>query len=300
MTENASNIPGLRSILLSDRRIFANFSYLPCEPVEVVIGCARALLAPLEDGALRSLLIQNQQCLQALDFRQHTQSHPPTGAPGEFYSLRINELKDWSLSGSTTAQLMFTQREAPCRIQFERSIIVEPANHGLLFQAKLATHRSKAALIVEFREREGNQAETRKVIFKRGYRGGRQPEGYQAVALPLPNWSGHMEVDISIEYQGYIDDGSGMEPFVFLADVYVRENRTVGNMSLTPQLALGTTAPSDGVWLSGFLPVLPTSGGAIELVCGRRCARFTLDEAPDIQIDARQGHTLWIKSPSET
>ncbi|TDK50406.1 glycosyltransferase [Antarcticimicrobium luteum] len=297
--DTTSDISDLNTLLLADRRVFANFSRLPKEPFEAIIGSARALLEPADTETLKAFTLPSQYSLQTLDLQSRTRSLPPEGAPGEIYKLWVNELKDWVLSGSQTLQLNFTRREAPCRVEIERPIIVEANRPGLLFQTYLATHRAEATLIVKFRHVESDESETHKVAFKSGYSGGQLTENYQQVALPLPNWTGRIEIRIAVAYQRYVDDGSDDAPFVFLADNHVTKRRTHGTATLTPNVAIGPSVPGDGVWLSALLPALPAPGSTIKLRCGQRSANLTLGEAPDIQVDHQYGHTLFIDSKSE-
>ena len=300
MKDTTSDLPGLHSLLLADRRIFANFAYLPKASVEAIIGSARALLEPTDAKAIEAFTLLSQHSLQTSNLQLETRSHPPEQTPGEIYALWVNELKDWVLSGSQTLQLMFVRRETPCRVEMDRPIIVEANSPGLFFQTCLATHRARAMLIVEFRQAEGGESEIRKVAFTPGHRGGQLREGYQPVILPLPKWTGRIEVRIAVDYQGYIDEGTGGEPFVFLADTHVGERRVARKMAVTPHVALGAAAAGDGVWLSALLPALPEPGSTIQLRCGRHSTSLALGDAPDIRVDSKYGHTIYIESQAET
>lgn len=299
MKDSTSDIPGLHSLLLANRRIFANFAHSPKDPVEAVIGSARAVLQPADGKAVEAFATLSQHSLQTRDLQRDTRSQPPEQTPGEVYALWVNELKDWILSGSQTLQLMFPRRNMPCRVAIDRPIIVKANSPGLFFQTCLATHRAKAVLNVEFRQPENGESETCKVEFVPGHRGGQLRDGYQQIALPLPKWIGRIEIRIAVDYQGYVDEGTGTEPFVFLADSHVGERRLARNMTVTPHVALGAVIMGDGVWLSALLPALPEPGCSIQLRSGQHGTSLTLAEAPDIRVDSQYGHTIQIDSRSE-
>ena len=291
-------IPDLHTLLLADRRVFANFSRAPKAPVEVTIGSAHAMLEPADTEMFKTFTLSGRHNLQTVDIQRDTRSLPSEGSPGEIYALWVNELKDWALSGSQTLQMMFSNRESPCRVEIERPIIVDGGSSGLVFQTYLATHRAEAMLVVEFRQAASGKVETHKIAFKSNCRGGQLAKNYQKVVLPVPNWTGRIEIRIAVEYQRYIDDGTGSMPYVFLADNHATKRRTNQKALLAPHMALGETIPEDGVWLSALLPAFPEPGSTIELQHGTGRMNLTLGEAPDIEVDAQYGHTLIINSKS--
>ncbi len=299
MRNSRSDISGLKTLLIANRMIFANFATLPDKPVEAAIRSVSALLEPTDIRALEAFTPVTEYNLQVANIDRQTRSKPAESASGEFYEIRVNELEDWVLSGTQTLQIMFTNRNMPCRVEIDRPITVQVQSPDLFFQTRLATHRADAALVVEFLQANGEKSEIYTVAFKSGYLGGRLKEGYQEVALPLPNWTGHVEVRIAVEYRGYEDEGTGTEPFVFLAGNRVVEHKVLPPSAVTPHIAIGSSVAKDGTWLSTLLPALPEPGSVIHLHCGRQSTAIVLDNAPDLRVDNQYGHTIFVESRSE-
>jgi hypothetical protein len=288
-------------VALFERRIFANFPFSPTSPVEVTMGSSRALLEPVNPDSVEELPVSSRSALQTLNLQRDTRSHPAETALGEVYVLKVNALEDWTLAGTQTIQLMFPQRDLACRVDIDRPIIVdvEPNSGGLFFQTYFASHRAEAVLVVQFFHRESRQTEIRTINSKLEYLGGQTKDGYQKVVLPLPRWTGRVEISIAVEYQSYVDAGGGVEPYVFLADTHVTRQRVQAKSKATPSLVLGSSMPESGVWLSALLPAMPTPGSTIQLRYDHHCEALALGPAAEIAVDPQYGHTLIIQSAAQ-
>jgi GT2 family glycosyltransferase len=263
------------------------------------MGTARHLLRQESEDVLHSLLPQRSNRLLTKDIHEHVGSNPPESAPGDFFQFWLNGLQEWILENSETLQIMFTRRDDFYRVEIDRPIVVKDGGPDLFFQTRLATHRAKATLMVQFSSINSGDTQTRTVPFESGYLGGRQLHGYQKVDIPVPNWKGQIEVRISVGYTGYNDDGRGSEPFVYIANVQVVRGQRPEDSVLIPFVAHGTNVPGDGFWLSAPLPALPASNSTIKLCCGTRQLSFTLGEYPNIRVDSSYPHTLCIESKSQ-
>jgi GT2 family glycosyltransferase len=299
MKYSPSSISGLRTLLVVNRKVFANFVSLPREPIEVVMGSARNLLGLENEDQLRALPAMRSYRLLTNDIHAHVRLNPPDGTSDGSFKFWLNGLTDWTLVNSETLQLMFTQRDDLCRVEIDRPIMVQQGGPGLSFQTYLATHRAKASLMVQFVNMSSGETQAEAVPFELNYLGGRQLHGYQKVDIPVPNWKGQIEVKIAVEYNGYNDDGRGSEPFVYIANAQVVREHSAEKSALIPFFAHGTDIPGDGFWLSAALPALPASKNTIELCCGSRQLRFSIGENPNIQVDNSYPHTLSIESSTQ-
>ncbi|MBQ0751405.1 MAG: glycosyltransferase [Roseovarius sp.] len=286
----------LRTLLLVNGEVFANFAAAPREPVEIAIGSARAQLQPCAPDALKSYGLARPHGLDTRDLKNRMRSEPAEKVQGDTYAVWINELSDWALSGTQTVQIMLVDRNAPCRIRIDHPIVIKGGTSGLFLKAQIATHRSKAMLHVVFSDTTTQETTTRKVAFAPGFLGGRQSQGYQQVMLPLPKSVGPMEVRLEVHHEEYADDGSGIEPFVFLADVHVGSRSKPETSVLSPMMLVGTEIAGDGVWLRADLPAYPIPDDDIHLRYGGKTEVRTIPASPKIAVDDRQGHTLVIES----
>lgn len=293
---NRSDVVDLRALLMVDGRVFANFATAPRESVEVVIGSARAEFHPCSSDALKPYSLVHVHSFNTYNIQNRIHSEPSEQVPGDTYAFWVNKLDDWALSGSQTMQIMFVNRRGSCRIEIDQPIIVDEIKSGLFFQAHLAAHRIKATLHVEFRDVASNETTTRKVAFDARHLGGRHSQGYQHVALPLPNSAGATEVRLRVDYEEFVDDGTGIEPFVFLADVHVGSRRKTENSVLSPLNLVGSNIPVDGTWLMADLPTYLTPNETVHFRFGQKSESRTIPNSPKITIHDQQGHILVIES----
>lgn len=299
MEHSLTSILGLRTLLVVNRKVFANFSSLPNEPIEVVMGTARHMLRLENEDLLESALPLRSYSIPTKGIHGKVRSYPSESVTGELFKFWVNGLHEWKMAGSETLQIMFTQRDRFCRVEIDQPIIVHHGSAELSFQAYLATHRAKANLIVEFRSVDSGNTHIQTVPFELGYLGGRQINGYQSVVIRGPKWKGQMEARISVEYAGYSDDGRGSDPFVYIANAQIVPLDRSENSVLVPFFAHGASIPGDGLWFSAPLPVFPSSNTAIKLCCGSRQLGFTLGEYHSVKVDSSYPYTLCIESKSQ-
>lgn len=288
-----------RCTLMVDGSVFVNFATMPTHPVELVMQSSRVPLAPCSRDAINDYAIVHRSALPTEGLSQHIRTTPPETNPGDVTAVWVNELMDWTLPGTQTVQMMMVQRDTPCRIDIDRPLIVDVDEAGLSFQALLGVHRARATLRVQILHLDSDSAVVRKVAFDRRARGGRHIEEYQNVSIPLPAGSGQFEVRLAVEYAGYVDDGSGNEPFVFLSDVHVGPaTPSAPAKRLTPVVFDQASIPSDGVWMSAHLPATPVPGATFSVQHQSGAQTFTLPVLPDVSVDDSYGHTLMIEAQS--
>lgn len=298
--DKTTDVGDVRSLLLANGEVFANFAATPPGIVDIAIGSASARMQPCAPDALKSYGLARPHGLDTRELKSRTWSEPAEKVPGDTYAVWINELADWALSGTQTVQIMFVDRNAPCRIRIDQPIVVNEGASGLFFRAQIASHRSKAVLHVLFSDMTTQATTTRKVAFAPGFLGGRQSQGYQQVVVPLPQGAGPMEVRLEIHHQEYADDGTGIEPFVFLADVHVGSRNKTETSVVSPMMLVGTETPGDGAWFRADLPAYAVPNADIQLRYGGKTVARTIPASPKINVDDRQGHTLTIESSDNT
>ncbi|VVT23797.1 N-acetylglucosaminyl-diphospho-decaprenol L-rhamnosyltransferase [Roseovarius sp. EC-HK134] len=294
--DKTTDIGGLQTLLMANGEVFANFTEMPRDIVEIAIGSASAQMRGCAPDALASFGAARLNGLDSRDLKNSIWSEPAEKVPGDTYAVWINELADWALSGTQTIQIMLVDRNAPCRIKIDHPIVIKGDTSDLFLRAHIASHRSKAMLHVTFSDSATREIRTCKVAFAPSFLGGRHSQGYQQVSLPLPKSVGPMEVSLAVHHEEYVDDGSGIEPFVFLADVHVGNQSKPEDSFLSPMMLVGTEIPCDGVWLRADLPAYLMPNDDIHLRYGGKTDVRTIPMSPKISVDDRQGHTLQIES----
>ncbi|WP_371223620.1 glycosyltransferase [Roseovarius sp. 2305UL8-3] len=286
-----------RCTIMVEGSVFVNFATTPSHPVDLGMQSARVPFTPCPAAAFDDYSFARRTALAADGLNQHIQTHPPEASPGDMVAVWVNQLMDWALPGSQTVQMMVVHRDTPTRIEISRPIVVDVEEPGLCFQALLGTHRARATLHVQFHHVDSNVFTDRKVSFEMNARGGVHAQDYQKVSVPLPHGNGRFEVRLVVEYAGYVDDGSGSEPFMFLSDVHVGPGgaKEPGKM-LTPVIFDGDTLPTDGVWVSARMPAIPEPGATLLLYQGDDRQTFSLPSLPEVRVDIDDGYTLMIEA----
>lgn len=292
----STGLPDLRTLLLVDGQVFANFTKHPDAATHLVIGSAQTTLTDCPSSDLDLYATVYGSPLVTQNLQADMRSIPGEQANGDRYAIWVNDLSDWTLSGSQTLQLMITEYNSPCVIECNRSIRVDADHDNLFFQARLGIHRANAVLRVNILDPDTGGVETRKVPFATANLGGKHLSGYQEVMVPLPRKKGFLEVTFAVEYQGYVDDGAGIEPFIFLADIRVDKRRARKLSEARPLFIYGDYIPSDGVWMSAPLPHTLAPEQTLHVRQNRKSVSHTAEAAPKITVEDEYGHTLVIQS----
>ncbi|QFT94711.1 N-acetylglucosaminyl-diphospho-decaprenol L-rhamnosyltransferase [Roseovarius sp. THAF9] len=285
----------IRSAILVNRNVFVNFEKAPTKPAELAMQSARVPFAPCDAQALEEYSFVSRVDLPTDSLNLAMQTQPAETKPGEVAALWVNHLMDWALPGTQTIQVMVVRRESPCKIHIDRPITVDVEEKGLCFNALLGVHRATARLKVTFLHVETGVVSERRIDFNPAALGGRNASEYQDVSIPLPAGSGRFEIRLTLNYSGFVDDGSGSEPFLFLSDVHVGPNRRGSAKGrLNPEMLVGDKIPSGGVWLSAYLPAIPAPESTISVNQGGQSESFSLPPEAEITVDDSSGHTLVV------
>lgn len=296
LTDGKSTL-GIRSAILINRNVFANFEKAPNKSVELSMNSASVPFAPCNADALEDFSFVRRFELQTDSLNKAMHTQPTETNPGDVAALWVNHLMDWALPGTQTVQIMVTRSGSPCKIEIDRPIVVDATEPDMCFRALLGVHRAVARLKVTFLNVESGVKSDRKIDFSPASLGGRNVNEYQAVSIPLPAIGGRFEVRLSISYSVYVDDGSGTEPFLFLSDVHVGPEKPGGkNSSLTPEILVGDMLPHDGVWMSAHLPAIPSPETTLRIGVNGKDETFSLPPEMDIAVDDSQAHTLMLSS----
>jgi hypothetical protein len=143
----------------------------------------------------------------------------PEGTAAKVY---VNALEDWCVKASKTLQIEVLST-APFTMQFDNSVELKGAKGQISFTARLAAHRARANLVVEFYDPTKNIWTARRVSFDRNYVGGTDVAGYQDVRVDAPEGLKSLTVRVSIEFLGSADDSQDSNPFLFVADAILTE-----------------------------------------------------------------------------
>ncbi|WP_161594655.1 glycosyltransferase [Marimonas lutisalis] len=217
-------------------------------------------------------------------------------ADGEPYSLFLNELSDWALPGYQTVQLMIREPESHQEIAFEKAIACDASDEPLFFSAKLACHRARALLHVTFHNPYSDTEKTKTVAFDPSCKGGHYVGDYQIVSVPVPRSMEQCEVKLTIEYQGYTNDGSDGAPFLFLSDIKVSAAREKDRVSVAETLVQGDMG-QHGIWVSAPLPVGAAPGdGRLSLASGNDKIALPLKMHPEISLVDAHNNILVVRS----
>src|SRR6056297_2076084 len=77
--------------------------------------------------------------LQEID--KNASSEPAHAKPSELYTVWVNELEEWTLSGTQTLQITLKNRDMPLEVRFQNSLEIEGLQGEMEFRAEIAVHR---------------------------------------------------------------------------------------------------------------------------------------------------------------
>ncbi len=238
-------IPGLYALAIQGRMVFAN--------VDQRLSRRALVLKRGEEVTKFESISYNPLLGHALDTSEiwrEIVSEPKETVREEIYKCWINKLKEWSLKNNDTIQFMFVQRDLSCQINIERSIKIHKSDSDLYLYSKIACHRANAILIINFTNKEQNFKHQEHVHFDRKFIGGQSAANYQDVCVRLPDQSMDYEINLSVIYNSYVDDGSGIHPFVFISDIRV----DVEEKENAHYFVKNSEVSHDGIWMLASFP----------------------------------------------
>ncbi|HCP80254.1 MAG TPA: hypothetical protein DIT67_01195 [Octadecabacter sp.] len=264
--------------------------------VEVSVGAISAPLNPSSNNPLSTYAMDADTPLDVDHLAAAISSDPKEKVPGEIYTVWVNHLTDWVMAGTQTVQLMMTKRDTPSRIEIERTINIEAAAAGLVFETRLAQHRGRANLLIHFTCSQTQCTTSHSIAFDPAFQGGIAPENYQHVRIPLPEDFETGQIWLAIDYLEYVPDGHNVEPFFFLADTRVSVPSTPST-SLVDPIRIGKPGEErTKVWMEGDIPSHLMSGDEIRLSIGGNEQILLNVTPPAFTLKEDYGHTLVIES----
>ena len=298
MNKIAPSLKTLRACFIADGQVFTFLSGSPTDPLFVSLGNDTVALTPCLPRSLGRFNLNARTSLQCDELPQDVVSVPAEKTPGQYYAVWVNKLPDWSLSGHQTVQVLISERQVPCQVKIQRPVVVQKREPGMVFKALLGIHRAEAKLHVTFSSSKKNLSENKIIKFDGRFQGGQQEAGYQEISLALPEWDDQIEIRMTLEYLRFVDDGSGYEPFLFVADPHVEVPQNSSGVNFSPLFLLGSSDSCHGKCFSARLPRIPVPGEKVCLTAGEHEACIELPAARDIKVDDQYGHTLIIESAS--
>jgi len=295
MKLRGQGLKDMRAVVFFDGKVFVNFASAIVAPVEAVMMSFRSLLKPCEAIPFDSYNLVHHLKLP-VDFQTAYEQQVLEST----FKVFVNRIEDWTLEGSQTIQVQLVDRDQPCTIKLNRIMKVLVDRTNMIFFANMATHRAQALLHVEFVHSETSRRQQKSIFFQNQFVGGRFPDGYQQVSLGLPDWRGEVEISLQLEYISYVDDSSGFDPFLFLADIQVSKSTDVDRALVSPHLAFGMKTLSDGNWLCANLPAPASRGVEFALMCGKERKIINLPKLPNITTSNQGEHIIAIDSDAPT
>lgn len=266
---DGADTSGLRLAMLGTEVPFA-----PCDRADLPPALAQTAIPFDLDAACRGII-----------------ADLPDSSPGAIYEAVLNGLADWMLDGCNTLQVMIARRAAPALVAFDAAIALPASAHPLDFCAEIATHRARADLVVTLEDRITGRIVTKRAAFDPSCHGGRARQGYQRLRLALPAGTGATHVSFALDYLAYRDDGSGAEPFLFVADPRLER---AGNERpiVRAHSLIDCAGQALGDWHMAPLPGLLGPGTDLTLIDGNNAMLLHTGQSTRITLREDQGHTL--------
>ena len=155
-----------------------------------------------------------------LDVKTGGNTDRPISGP---IDISINRLTDWYVPGFQTLQIALNRSDPPYRITFPRQIEITEITGPLSFRTRLAIHRARARLVIDFTDLETRQTETHHVPFDPAFAGGTASVNFQDVEVAAPLGMSSLGVQVSVDYLGCTEKASPFPPYLFLFDTHLRE-----------------------------------------------------------------------------
>ena len=131
-------------------------------------------------------------------------------------SCAPNKVAEWSIPSRKSVQVRVHNRGLAQKLLFKDIVCVAPDGASMFFRTYLAYHRMKAQIRLDFRD--GNGKIISALVFESDETktGGSREANYQLIEAQIPILDSDILISMSIDYLGYEDDGSDMDPFVFI------------------------------------------------------------------------------------
>jgi GT2 family glycosyltransferase/glycosyltransferase involved in cell wall biosynthesis len=291
--DHGNIIPGLASLVLYRGQLFAGFDpMIGPQPIVTRTGLETQTFQPILGDALNGLPLAGSQALNLTQAASTAHSQPVETTPGDLFVLWVNELPDWSLAGNQTIQLMITNPADRCSVTVPADHISIPHDTPSTLTAKIACHRAKATLRVTVLDLESDENFTETFDFDPTCSGGQLAKGYQQITMPLPASTSGFAINFILEYGGYVDDGSGVQPFLFLSDATVGAQTTASGCSFSPIQLLGDAPQTNLDWHQTLPFASLSADDPIELTCQKKRLTMPTPHLATVELIEDLGHSM--------
>jgi len=291
---------GINAAFLLGGKVFATRDEgISSSEIALETGSASVAFEPVDGNSVPPALFQRATHYSLDDLNKTTVSEPYEASPGEVYACWLNHLNDWTLSGSQTIQLMIVDRNEPCIVRFLNEIELKTVRKGTEFRAWIATHRSDADLLITVEDLQTGKKVVETCGFDPACKGGQFESGYQDVRVPIPPRESRVRIGFAIKYKGYMDDGNGAEPFLFLADPRLSSSKGNRTAVLSPRMISDGKFSPESEWMAAPVPGLITPATAIDITCGKDAVNVPVGLDVKVELVENHGYTL-VLSASRT
>jgi GT2 family glycosyltransferase len=217
---------------------------------------------------------------------------PPVTA--QDYQVLINELTDWFVDGTSTAQIKISSPETPLQFAISKPFQVNTKGEPFVFEVELACHRAAADLCLTIREVDSGEETILSVPFDRSFFGGKGEAEFQKVKLGLPRISGETILTLRIDYRAVVTDGTEDLPFLFVAQPRVTWGEE--NLMMTPIFVPGPMVPG-GIWLEAdLIGVGFQSGDKLHVLFGKSKLPIFTGLIDEVYCDHNYGHFIDLRA----
>lgn len=289
-------IPGIKQLTLVDGAVFVGFEEDDLNlPLELKIGQSATPLEPVAGNPIKRYPFGEKLRLNTLHMQHTMRSEPPEATPGDVYAAWLNKLEDWALTGKETLQVMLVEPQTYCTLILQEDIVIPPSKAQCFFYAQFAGHRAHAQLVVTIKS--DDTEETKTIALDPMHQGGQLSAGYQQIAIPLPRVKGKLTLSLSLDYMGYKDDGTGTEPFLFLADLHVGTAQS-DNSILKPYHSILAHTRKQLKWMAASFPCLPDASDSVGVALLGTDKKQMILKVPAATFSVREnfGHTLILEA----
>lgn len=289
---SAQKLEHLRDAYLFQGKVYARLDETKSSSdFRLRIGKTEVPFVDSEPGAFDPLRFDQDILFDLQHIDKLAVSEPAQSKSGEHYTVWVNELKEWTLSGTQTLQITFAKRDKPLGVRFQNAIEIKDLQSEMEFRAEIAVHRADAELRVMIEDIASGETTEEVIQFQPQYGGGNLEPGYQNVRVKLPDSREGLRLSFGVTYNEYISDTSNHGPFLFIARPrVVSADRPVLNMRPVHLIENVRQGPSR--WAEAPLPCLMGAGQILQVVHGSQAVDLYLADEPKIELRENHGHTF--------
>jgi GT2 family glycosyltransferase len=301
MVKNLDNTLKIyRSFLLKNKILIEQPHETPANELMLSVGSMTLGFTALPDTELSAFRLDFDDTIDLHTACETSYAETTLNSSVSAFSNFVNQYSDWALSGCDTLQILISKREAACKINFLnlKSILTHRKDQEL--RAYIATHRAEASITFHIEYSGGEKIISKNFDFNKNNKGGQIREGYQEIVVPILEMQGEATISMTINYISYIEDGTGIEPFLFVADPrIVSSKKTEKILNAVPLSLENMEKGQDSQWLTAALPAYLKPDDQIYLKRGAQ--KKCIYTVPKLSINLREnyGHTMIFESESD-